>query len=340
VMTSMTVSSTITMESSIGTSSACLRNSGLLPLHRAPLLASLPFPRAVSSSSSSPPPLTHQEKAVDQQNEQQELRQQRRANGTPAFIKLEPMKKQQLQQQRKWSRGDAPGEYGGPPLDTRIRTSWGGNSNTDPLTESGDYIWKKNWQPFVESPPSDVADVASTVAVNAKVPDSGFLSLNRAIALGSMDIDLTEELMKPSKATLQRQVEEARRFDLAAGQKNQSEKVRWRLAPTRREEELWAKGRKAATGGSEVMTREINKSRIDPTVEAERQRLWYLELKRRLQLFTLALGGLGTTSAYLTYSPAIAGSYGVGLLGALVYVRMLGTSVDGLGAQNTAGAAR
>ncbi|CAM6124644.1 unnamed protein product [Calypogeia fissa] len=268
--------------------------------------------------------------------------QQQKGNGVPTF-KLEPAKKQLLQERqrrvRKWSRGDAPGEYGGPPLDTRIRTSWGGNSTVDPLSDSGDYIWKKNWQPFVESPPSDAADVGLTVAANTKELDSGFLSLNRAIALDSMDVDLTQELMKPSKATLQRQVEEARRADLAA-RKNEPAKLRWRLAPTRREEELWAKGRKAATGGSEVMAREVNQAQIDPIVEKERQRLWYLELKRRLQLLTLAIGCLGTGCAYFTYSPEIAGSYGVGLLGALLYVRLLGNSVDGLGSSSSAGAAR
>lgn len=56
----------------------------------------------------------------------------------------------------KWMKGDAPGEYGGPPIDLKIRPSWGGGPKEDPLTSTGDYIWKKVWQPFVETAPADV----------------------------------------------------------------------------------------------------------------------------------------------------------------------------------------
>lgn len=55
----------------------------------------------------------------------------------------------------KWMKGDGPGEYGGPPIDLKIRPSWGGGAKEDPLTSTGDYIWKKTWQPFVETPPSE-----------------------------------------------------------------------------------------------------------------------------------------------------------------------------------------
>lgn len=55
----------------------------------------------------------------------------------------------------KWSKGDGPGEYGGPLLDLKIRPSWGGGSKEDPLTAMDDYIWKKVWQPHVEVPPSE-----------------------------------------------------------------------------------------------------------------------------------------------------------------------------------------
>lgn len=55
-----------------------------------------------------------------------------------------------------WSKGDAPGEYGGPPVDLRIRKTWGGEPLVDPLTATDDYIWKKDWQAHVEAPPSSV----------------------------------------------------------------------------------------------------------------------------------------------------------------------------------------
>jgi len=56
----------------------------------------------------------------------------------------------------KWIKGDGPGEYGGPPIDLKIRPSWGGGPKEDPLADTGDYIWKKTWQPFVETPPSEM----------------------------------------------------------------------------------------------------------------------------------------------------------------------------------------
>lgn len=71
-----------------------------------------------------------------------------------ASMRLRPAPK--LRPREKFSRGDAPGEYGGPPIDLKIRRTWGGTPEADPLTTTDDYIWKKVWQPHVETPPSEV----------------------------------------------------------------------------------------------------------------------------------------------------------------------------------------
>lgn len=42
----------------------------------------------------------------------------------------------------KWSTGDAPGDYGGPPTTTKLRKYWG--QDVDPLT-SDDFIWNKDF---------------------------------------------------------------------------------------------------------------------------------------------------------------------------------------------------
>ncbi|KAG6551153.1 hypothetical protein Mapa_007388 [Marchantia paleacea] len=250
-------------------------------------------------------------------------------------FRLEPAKNLKKKSSQ-WSTGNAPGEYGGPPLETGLRKMWGGD-NSDPLTSDGEYIWKKKWQPYVETPP---AEMVPTAAVKNKEPDSGFLSLKRAIALDSMDVDLSKELMRPSKATLERQVQEARNAEAAAEQRLQNEKVKWRFAPTKREEIRWTSARKATTGGMEKMARELGRKQIDPKVAAETERIRYLKLKRDLQITTLGIGGLCAVSTYFAYSPQVAASYGAGLLGALVYVRMLGSSVDSIGAQDAGSAAR
>lgn len=236
----------------------------------------------------------------------------------------------------KWIKGDGPGEYGGPPIDIKIRPSWGGGPKEDPLTDTGEYIWKKTWQPFVETPPSEMKPPPPPEVE----PDSGFLSLNRAIALDSMDIDLSKELMQPSKATLNRQVAAARQassLDLAAKRKEEN-KTRWRFAPTKREEEQWSRANKSVSGGTEKLMRDVDKKRVDPVKDAAIARKRYLKLKQDLQLTTLAIGGASLAGTYFAYSPQIAASYGVGLVGALAYIRMLGNSVDGLGRGDASGA--
>jgi hypothetical protein len=71
----------------------------------------------------------------------------------------------------KWAKGDGPGEYGGPPIDLKIRPSWGGGPKADPLTSTDDYIWKKVWQPFVETAPSDLKPPPPPVNPNSHLFD-------------------------------------------------------------------------------------------------------------------------------------------------------------------------
>lgn len=210
---------------------------------------------------------------------------------------------------------------------------------------------------------------------------------------------------------------------------------RWKLAPTRREQDKWDRATKAATGGSvslscwwwslvhwlirivkhrqtflgswflsfvlwfvlqEVMFRELRKPRGDPEVLAAEYReqyfkvppfnswllpatmilfeelysdsLWhldcFLQLKNKLQLLTVAIGGVGLVSAYISYTPEITlrfvfllqttskprknysvyfiwlhlfdlcwkfcHSFGAGFMGSLAYMRMLGNTVDAM----------
>jgi hypothetical protein len=76
------------------------------------------------------------------------------------------------------------------------------------MTISGRRIGKLTWRHL--PPLSKLHPLQSP-----KEKDFGFLSLNRAISLDSVDLDLSRELSKPSKATLDRQVAIARQ--MAAG---------------------------------------------------------------------------------------------------------------------------
>ncbi|KAL8130063.1 hypothetical protein V2J09_019218 [Rumex salicifolius] len=204
----------------------------------------------------------------------------------------------------KWTNGISPGDYGGPPTTTKLRKYWGGKQE-DPVTSS-ELIWNKDFMPQMEK----------------LKESSGFLSLSRAMSLDSMEVDLSASLIPYPKSATEQQAETIQ----VTGKATQ----RWKLAPTRKEQDKWDRATKAATGGSEVMFRDLRKPRGDPQVLAAQSREKYDKLKKKLQLVTLGIGGLGIVSAYVCYTPEIAASFGAGLIGSLVYIRMLGNTVDSM----------
>ncbi|BAT90000.1 hypothetical protein LR48_Vigan08g098300 [Vigna angularis] len=217
----------------------------------------------------------------------------------------------------KWSTGMAPGEYGGPPTTTKLRKYWGGDDE-DPLA-SDDYMWNKEFvgrfKKLIQDPQAPTPP--------AKEEPSGFLSLNRVMSLDSLEVDLSKELTAPLNHNAHKQAE-------AETDETRNNRVKYRAAPTRREQEKWNRATKAATGGSDVMFREIKQSREDPKVLAAQAQEQYDKLKKKLQVLTLGIGGVGLVSAYVSYTPEIAASFGAGFLGSLAYIRMLGSSVDSL----------
>lgn len=234
-------------------------------------------------------------------------------NSSPSSIptqsKLKPVK---------LSRGvAATGDYADPPTTTtKLRKYWG--EDVDPLT-SDDFIWNKEFMGRMKKYIQDPQENAPPSPASIKEETSGFLSLNRVMSLDSLDVDLTKELTAPSATVLEPEA------------KNTQDCVqKWRPAPTRREQEKWDKAAKAATGGSDAMFREIKRPQGDPKVMAAQSREQYLKLKNKLQLLTVGIGGVGVISAYISYSPEIAVSYGAGLVGSLMYMRMLGNSVDSM----------
>ncbi|CAO1945493.1 unnamed protein product [Urochloa humidicola] len=236
---------------------------------------------------------------------------------------------------QKWSTGMAPGEYGGGPATIKPRKYWWGKEDRDPVGNTDDFIWNKDFLPHMERVINGGAGAEPTITRLTPVDEeeSGFLSINRAMSLDSVEVDLSRELQAPTRPILQTQVEAARRGRaIGAEDENGATAARWRLVPTRREQAKWDRAAKAATGGSDVILRE-SKSRVkqgDPKELAARSREDYLKLKQRLQLLTLGIGGVGVVCAYVSYTPEIAASFGAGLIGSLAYLRMLGTSVDSL----------
>ncbi|XP_021842549.1 protein CONSERVED ONLY IN THE GREEN LINEAGE 160, chloroplastic [Spinacia oleracea] len=221
----------------------------------------------------------------------------------------------------KWSTGVAPGEYGGPPTTTKLRKYWGGEKE-DPITSS-DLIWNRDFMPRMEKLLQDQSQIdASTLPPSQIEESSGFLSLNRVMSLDSLEVDLSASLKAIPKPALEQPKTTTKNM--------QSPTQRWKLAPTRREQEKWDKATKAATGGTDVMLRESRKTQGDPEVLAAQAREQYYKLKNKLQQLTVGIGGVGLVSAYVSYTPEIAISFGVGFLGSLAYIRMLSNSVDSM----------
>ncbi|MBA0863207.1 hypothetical protein Goshw_018250 [Gossypium schwendimanii] len=209
----------------------------------------------------------------------------------------------------KWSTGLAPGDYGGPPTTTKLRKYWGGEED-DPLT-SDDFIWNKDFvgrmKKLIQDPASEDSSLQSSpvklqffhMAWCKQEEPSGFLSLNRVMSLDSLEVDLSKELATPSKPLLQQAVE-------TSTQSSGSMSRKWKLVPTRREQEKWDKATKASTGGSGVMLRELRQPQGDPEVLAAQSREQYYKLKKKMQVLTLVIGGFGLVSAYVSYSPEVA----------------------------------
>lgn len=234
-------------------------------------------------------------------------------------------------------KGDAPGRYGGPPLDAKIRKTYGGEMK-DPITSTEEYIWNTNWKKRLDEEAAKEAAAAAAAAGTAAEPagekGSGFLSIGRSLALDSIDLDLSGELSKPSRATLARQVARARE----APEEEKGAKIRWRYAPTTREEQSWEKKSKYLEGGGFTPRSGLSQEEVEGARLASIRN--YYKLKGDLQKYTVVIGAGCFASAYFTYSPEVALSYGVGLVGSLVYIRMLSNSIESLGAQSLDGRMR
>lgn len=65
--------------------------------------------------------------------------------GRPPVKVMLPKKKPQ-----KWSTGMAPGEYGGGPATIKPRKYWMGKEDRDPVGNTDDFIWNKDFLPHME----------------------------------------------------------------------------------------------------------------------------------------------------------------------------------------------
>ncbi|KAG0487350.1 hypothetical protein HPP92_009445 [Vanilla planifolia] len=247
------------------------------------------------------------------------------ASPSPRLTRVILPKKKPL----KWSTGTASEEYVGPPTSTKLRKYWGGGEE-DPIASTDDYIWNKEFMGHMKRLIGDEQSSSNPVPYPVMDESSGFLNLDRAMSLDSMEIDLSKELSQPTKRVLEQQVEAAGRGLSAIQNPSVSASPKWPLVPTRREQAKWDRANKAATGGTDVIIHESTRKYGDPMVMEIKSKEEYIKLKKKLQLLTVGIGGIGVISAYVSYSAETAASFGLGLLGSLLYIRMLGYTVDSM----------
>lgn len=222
----------------------------------------------------------------------------------------------------------APGGSDGLSTASTVRRWWG--EDEDPL-KSDNFIWNVDFmdrmKKHVEDPQQSKSPPQPSTFEELEEP--GFLSLNRVMRLNSLDVDLSRELTFPSKQSLERST------GGATPQTSGSMSSKWRSVPIQLEKDKWDKSSMASIGSATSMMLEVlNQPQGDPEVLAAQSIEQYIKLRKKLQLLTVAIGGTGLVSAYVSYSPEVAVSFGAGLLGSLVYMRMLGNSVDAIANRN------
>lgn len=209
---------------------------------------------------------------------------------------------------------------------------------------SGDYIWNTEWKKSVkvddgsESKEKFIDPIADAVSSNDPDTSEGFLSIGRSMAMDSMDVDLSAELGRPSRASLERQVQRAQEQSPSSSSSSPDSSIRWRYAPTTREEKRWEKANRK--NAKMVTAFVVKDAPLDPAEIAAREQERFQELKQTLLLLTVAMGSAFTGMAFTVYPLGTAISYSVGMLGSLAYIRMLSSSVEALGANTVGGAVR
>ncbi|KAG0485586.1 hypothetical protein HPP92_009434 [Vanilla planifolia] len=291
------------------------------------------------------------------------------ASPSPRLTRVILPKKKPL----KWSTGTASGEYVGPPTSTKLRKYWGGGEE-DPIASTDDYIWNKEFMGHMKRLIGDEQSSSNPVPYPVMHESSGFLNLDRAMSLDSMEIDLSKELSQPTKRVLEQQVEAAGRGLSAIQNPSVSASPKWPLVPTRREQAKWDRANKAATGGTDVIIHESTRKHGDPMVMEIKSKEEYIKIDKPAGSWFTDRTSLNSNvnhahpctwaftelRVYLSpnchqgeqlhlprHLPFLSKAafcifvlnvtnwtlkllFGLGLLGSLLYIRMLGYTVDSM----------
>eukprot|EP00898_Chlorokybus_atmophyticus_P005704 jgi/Chlat1/6134/Chrsp41S05719 len=110
------------------------------------------------------------------------------------------------------------------------------------ITETSEYMWNVDWQKQLDGLQREEERQKQLREKKEEAP-SGFLSLGRSLSLDSLDVDLSQELLKPPPAkiaAMEREAEVARKLQL------KRTRQRYFFVPTRGEQRRWERDAKYA----------------------------------------------------------------------------------------------
>lgn len=190
----------------------------------------------------------------------------------------------------------------------------------DPKKKPGRYkpefIWNTNWQTALER--EQQLDKQREEALAREQPkESGFLSLSRLAELDSLDIDLTDALVR------------AKPQQTEGSATGKASKPTIQM-PTGRERDKYARQGRYAVRAATIA--ELSKmDQEDQVAVREAERKQYDQMKLDFQVWTVVLAVVAFSMTAVLYTGEVAVSYAIGAAGGLLYLRLLSRTVDSFG---------
>ena len=200
-------------------------------------------------------------------------------------------------------------------------------------------IWNTNWRKELQGW-EGAKEREAAFAARREAPaelGTGYLSFSRVAELDNMDLDLTSGLSSRGEGV----AEEAKGVGGGGARGAGAKRQVW--ASTRGEGQKWKRSGRFTTAGVRATAEAIEKGEKGQTEEEvaaaiERDRAAsaqaYERTKTQLLLSTVATAALGGWTCYQAYGKDAAVSWGIGAVGAVLYVRLLSRSADAVASED------
>eukprot|EP00873_Tetraselmis_striata_P024417 jgi/Tetstr1/444681/TSEL_032529.t1 len=200
---------------------------------------------------------------------------------------------------------------------------------------SNDFIWNTNWAEQLDYQDKLKQDREQAEKEARERSESGAISFSRVGDLGSMDVDLSEQLSRPkAEQSLPSVNIPILQPKARPGQKTRVREVY--APPSQGEARRWGRSNRFAKKVVKVVTTDEDDAEAAEARRLENER--YAELKKQLQLANAGLTATLFAATFAFYPTNVAYSYLMGAAGGAQYLRMLNQSVESYGSSSVGGA--